>query len=170
VVPEGTVGELVVSGPVVSARYEDRPKDTGLAKIQGAGGVFWHRMGDLGYRDGAGRVWFCGRKSHRVRSKDGELYTIPCEGVFNAHPKVARSALVGVGEPGAQVPVLCVELEPGARRHKVAVREELLALAKTQAQTEGIKTVLFHYAFPVDIRHNAKIFREKLARWAAERL
>ena len=32
-----------------------------------------------------------------------------------------------------------------------------------------VKTILYHPSFPVDIRHNAKIFREKLAVWAAGR-
>jgi len=30
----------------------------------------------------------------------------------------------------------------------------------------AINTILYHPGFPVDIRHNAKIFREKLAVWA----
>ena len=30
----------------------------------------------------------------------------------------------------------------------------------------NIETILFHHRFPVDIRHNAKIFRERLAAWA----
>jgi hypothetical protein len=29
---------------------------------------------------------------------------------------------------------------------------------------------LYHKEFPVDVRHNAKIFREKLALWAAEKV
>jgi hypothetical protein len=33
-----------------------------------------------------------------------------------------------------------------------------------------IEHVLTHHPFPVDIRHNAKIFREKLAVWAAQEL
>ncbi|MBI3552655.1 MAG: AMP-binding protein [Elusimicrobia bacterium] len=167
---EGEIGEIVVKGPVVSARYEARPADTALAKIAGRDGAVYHRMGDLGSRDGLGRLWFCGRKSHRVRTSQGTLYTIPCEGVFNANPKVRRTALVGVGAPGAQIPVLCVELEPEFRRHRVAVREELFALASRHEHTRAIETILFHDAFPVDIRHNAKIFREKLAAWAARRL
>jgi hypothetical protein len=50
------------------------------------------------------------------------------------------------------------------------LRRELLALGARQPHTAGIKTILFHKSFPVDIRHNAKIFREKLAVWAAKEL
>ena len=33
---------------------------------QAGTGRIWHRMGDLGYFDSEGRLWFCGRKAHRV--------------------------------------------------------------------------------------------------------
>lgn len=165
----GEVGELVVKGPVVTAGYEARPKDNALSKIKTSDG-FYHRMGDLARRDAQGRYWFCGRKSQRVRTAQGDLFTDVCEGIFNAHPQVRRTALVGVGAPGAQVPVLCVELEEEARRHRVRIRGELLKLAQEHEATRAIGRVLFHDAFPVDIRHNAKIFREKLAVWAAHKL
>jgi olefin beta-lactone synthetase len=125
-----------------------------------------HRMGDLGYLDESGRLWFCGRKAHRVKTGAGELYTIPVEGIFNAHPAVKRTALVGVKE----TPVLCVELEAGARVKTDELTRELLRLAATHSQTGAIKTILYHPAFPVDIRHNAKIQREKLADWARSEL
>jgi hypothetical protein len=68
-------------------------------------------------------------------------------------------------------PVLCVELKEkylAAERQRIT--QELLALGATQAHTKNIQTFLFHPAFPVDIRHNAKIFREKLSVWAARQL
>lgn len=169
VLPDGEIGEIAVRGPVVTRRYHNRPEAEALAKISGPDGEIRHRMGDLGYRDGDGRIWFCGRKSHRVRTPSGVLYTIPCEAVFNRHPKARRTALVGVGEPGSQIPVLCVELEKGASGRK-AVKAELLALGAAHPHTLGIKTILFHPRFPVDVRHNAKIFREKLALWATRKI
>jgi acyl-CoA synthetase (AMP-forming)/AMP-acid ligase II len=170
--PRGEVGEIVVQGPVVTRSYYNRPESTALAKIADpARGGFYHRMGDLGYLDERGRLWFCGRKSQRVVTPSGTLYTIPCEGVFNAHPAVHRTALVGVPRPGGVEPVLCVELEKEAASTPPEVlRQELLALGAAHAQTRAIRTVLFHASFPVDIRHNAKIFREKLATWAAKQL
>ena len=170
--PAGEVGEIAVQGPVVTRSYINRPEATALAKIADpTGGGPFHRMGDLGYRDGRGRIWFCGRKSHRVVTPDGTLFTIPCEAVFNTHPEVARTALVGVGPRGAMRPVLCVEpLRRPGRADLDRLRRELLALGASRPHTGSIATVLFHLSFPVDIRHNAKIFREKLATWAARRL
>jgi acyl-CoA synthetase (AMP-forming)/AMP-acid ligase II len=169
--PPGEVGEIVVRGPAVTAVYCSRPHETALAKIPGAeGGGFWHRMGDLGYLDDRGRVWFCGRKSQRVITPHGTLFTVPCEGIFNAHPAVARTALVGVRRQGATEPVLCVEPEADKPQSAESLRKELLALGAAQDITRGIRTILFHRSFPVDVRHNAKIFREKLAAWAEGRL
>jgi acyl-CoA synthetase (AMP-forming)/AMP-acid ligase II len=169
-VEDGEIGEIVGKGPQVTASYFNRPESTALAKIDGGEkGGFFHRMGDLGYRDASGRIWFCGRKSHRVRTSSGDLYTIPCEAIYNTHPDVFRSALVGLGAAGSQTPVICIELESGVEpARKAQIREELLALGAGNELTAGITTLLFHPAFPVDIRHNAKIFREKLALWAAK--
>jgi olefin beta-lactone synthetase len=168
-VPTGKIGEIIVQGEQVTHGYYNRPDADHLSKIQDPEtGSFFHRMGDLGGRDEGGRVWFCGRKSHRVETAAGPLFTIPCEAVFNTHPHVYRSALVGVGSPGDLKPVVCIELEKGVQVDQNALREELLNIARSHIHTHTIETILFHPSFPVDIRHNAKIFREKLALWAAE--
>jgi olefin beta-lactone synthetase len=169
--PIGEIGEIVVQGAQVTAGYFGRPQSTALAKIADPAGGFFHRMGDLGYRDEQGRIWFCGRKAHRVPTSAGNLFTIPCEAIFNTHPQVFRSALVGIGAPGSQQPVICIELEMGiAASEQPRLKDELLAIGQANPLTAGIHALLFHPAFPVDIRHNAKIFREKLAAWAAEQL
>jgi len=163
------VGEIAVKGDQVTSSYINRPEATRLAKIPDPSGGFWHRMGDLGYQDNEGRVWFCGRKAHRVVTPQETLFTIPVEGVFNSHPQVFRTALVGIGKLGKQQPALCVELEAGVpEQEQGRIRRELIALGSKYPHTKSIIKILFHPAFPVDIRHNAKIFREKLAVWAAE--
>jgi acyl-CoA synthetase (AMP-forming)/AMP-acid ligase II len=169
---DGTVGEIIVRGPVVTREYFRRPEATALAKIHDPHrGGFFHRMGDLGYRDADGRLWFCGRKSHRVELEDATLYTICCEGVFNAHPEVARTALVGVTAGTGTRPVLCVEpVRRLTRRERQRVGDELRELGAGYPHTRRIETFLFHTSFPVDIRHNSKIFREKLAVWAEREL
>jgi len=168
--PLQQIGEIVVQGEQVTRSYFNRPDADRLAKIADPGGGFFHRMGDLGGMDDQGRVWFCGRKAHRVLTPEETLFTIPCEAVFNTHPDVFRTALVGIGNPGEQLPVLCVELERGRWINREKVRGELLDIGRAHIHTHGITTILYHPRFPVDIRHNAKIFREELARWAAGRL
>jgi olefin beta-lactone synthetase len=164
----GEIGEIAVSGPVVTASYFNRPQATELAKMRDETGAIWHRMGDLGYLDSEGRLWFCGRKSQRVVTSRGTLFTIPCEAIFNAQPGVYRSALVGVPANGQVHPVMCIEPERSAPWRDR--QRAFLDLAGRHAHTRSITQFLFHPSFPVDVRHNAKIFREKLAIWAARRL
>ncbi len=166
--PPGQIGEIIVAGEQVTRSYFNRTESTRLAKINDPiNQRFFHRMGDLGYCDEKGRIWFCGRKSHRVITARETLFTIPCEGVFNTHPQVFRTALVGVELAGRTVPLICIELEPGVERPQhQRVIAGLCDLAGRFSHTSQIKHFLIHPSFPVDIRHNAKIFREKLASWA----
>ncbi len=169
-VPQGEVGEITVKGALVSRQYFENHAANRLGKIKDGNDII-HRMGDVGWMDQKGRIWFCGRKSHRVITGPKTLFTIPCESLFNQHPEVFRSALVGIGSPGRQRPVICVERhksDHGKRRDRL--EQELLAIAAANELTESIKTILFHKAFPVDIRHNSKIFREQLARWAEKKI
>jgi acyl-CoA synthetase (AMP-forming)/AMP-acid ligase II len=163
--PDGEIGEIAIRGPVVSPEYKDRPDANAASKIRDGQG-FWHRTGDLGRRDESGRLWFCGRKAHRVRTAQGDLPSVPVEGVFNEAPGVARTALVGVGAPGHQLPVLWVELEPGASWSPEA-EAAMLARAEGTPWAGRVSRVLLHRGFPVDARHNSKIRREDLAAEAA---
>src|SRR5262249_46614070 len=133
----------------------------------GTPGPFWHRMGDVGYLDPQGRLWYCGRKSHIVTTDKGPLYTEPCEAIFNEHPRVARCALVGV----ARIPVLIVEPRkrqfPWRRADRRKFSRELVDLAASNPLTLDIHVVLFRRSLPVDVRHNSKIDRTRLALWAA---
>ncbi|WP_284581917.1 AMP-binding protein [Streptomyces sp. 2P-4] len=254
--PAGRVGEIAVRGDCVSPRYHHSPDADRLHKVPDAAdpaGPAWHRTGDLGYLDDDGRLWFCGRSAQRVRTEHRDLHTVRCEGVFNAHPQVRRTALVGIpaapdsgwgrggrtttrsgtargtaqrtiparaaagssahtntdtarrtaeggtaagsataaggsapGGPSGTAPggapadprrdrlrpVVCVEtvdehLDDAAWQRLTA---ELRALACAHAPTTGVEEFLHHPGFPVDIRHNAKIGREELARWAERRL
>ncbi len=188
--PCGEIGELIVRGPQASPRYVTRTEHNAVAKIGSGkerdrslisadvslgGGdaparsqAGWHRMGDVGYFDEAERFWYCGRKSHRVETKNGPLFTECVEAVFNTHPAVRRSALVGIGKKANQTPVLIVERQ--GTQATDALRVELIELAKRHPTTRMIERILFYSQLPVDVRHNAKIHRESLAEWAASQL
>jgi len=163
------VGEIIIKAPWATQSYFNREDLTQLTKIKDEDS-FWHRMGDLGRLDEQNRLWFYGRKSQRVITKNETLYTIPCEAIFNQHPDVKRSALVGTGSKNKQKPIIIVEPVNSKRINSSVGREkfveELLAHGATFPLTKSIQKVLFHSNFPVDVRHNAKIFREKLSLWA----
>ncbi|MBE0663905.1 MAG: AMP-binding protein [Bacteroidales bacterium] len=162
----GEVGEIVVNGPNVTQSYLADDWASKISKIaESNSSLLWHRTGDVGKSDENGRIWYFGRKSQRVETGTGTLFTIPCEAVFNQHPAVFRSALVGIKSNSQTEPVICIELKAGIKKSEHLVKE-LLNLAQENKWTKKVSTVLFHKNFPVDPRHNAKIFREKLSEWA----
>nr|WP_320013793.1 fatty acid CoA ligase family protein [uncultured Desulfobacter sp.] len=166
-VPENQVGEITVKADLVTEHYFNDANADLLAKIPDTDGKIWHRMGDLGWKDSKGRIWFCGRKAHRVETGKETLFTIPVEAIFNNHEKVYRSALTGVGPKNRQIPVVFVEPFEKISDEKHFLRE-LSDLAGRNPLTAGIEYIFIDYKFPVDIRHNSKIFREKLALKARE--
>ncbi len=169
--PVGEIGEIIVRGPVVTKGYDALPEATAAAKIAGPDGTVWHRMGDAGYLDAQGRLWFCGRKAERVETRQGTLYPDQVEAIFNAHPEVRRTALVGIGPRPHQRPAIVAEplsrevvATPSLRRKLV---RELRALGVQHPHTDRIRFAFLHPGFPVDVRHNAKIHRLQLAKWAS---
>lgn len=181
--PRGEIGELIVRGPQVSPEYVTRTEINLLAKIGAAHN--WHRVGDVGYLDEQDRFWYCGRKSQRARTKNGPLFTEKIEAVFNSLPGVRRSALVGVGPEDNQSPVIVVEpLERGVANSSARSKRRQEELVDGWYNVEPrlnnlwyaehgyvpLKNILFHPNLPVDVRHNAKINRELLAKWAAKRI
>ena len=165
--PRGKIGELMVTGPMVTKKYVVREDQNSKHKVADGDRV-WHRMGDVGYLDDRDRFWFCGRKAHRVVDGDRMLFTVPCEAIFNAHPAVYRSALVPRGQRPNQTPVVLIEThaeyQPSSAAEKEKLRDELLDLAARNPLTRRIQEVIIRdQKLPTDIRHNSKIFREQLA-------
>ncbi len=167
--PPGEIGEIIISGIQVSPRYFGKERETQMAKIPRTNGGLWHRMGDLGYLDEQGRLWFCGRKKHQVRSSVRTYYPVCVEGIVNTLPFVRCSALVGVGPHGDQNPVLLIEpFAPPSAAQRKTWQQQIIDLLHQHDIT--IKHVIFYpKAFPTDRRHNSKIERLDLARWVAKR-
>lgn len=168
--PQGEIGEICVRGPTTTERYFGRGQATLLAKINRDGAVV-HRMGDVGYFDAHGRLWYCGRKRDRVALADRTLHTAPVEEIFNTHSQVRRTALVGIQAREETLAVMCVELEEGVQWDR-KLEQDLIDMADRFEVTRGIRQFRPHPKFPVDIRHNAKIDRAKLqasAQWQFDR-
>ncbi len=170
----GEIGEIIVCGDVVTRAYENNTEENKIAKIPD-GNNFWHRMGDVGYLDEDGRLWFCGRRAHRVvcEKMHKTFYPIPCEALFNDHPEVFRTALVAVHSSGVikdTVAAIIIEPEKNSTLTAQQLIAEVKEIGQQNALTQEIDHYLIHPDFPVDIRHNAKIFREKLSVWASREL
>lgn len=164
ILPNYEIGEIIVSGTTVTKEYFELPEKTQEAKIYENEKV-WHRMGDIGYIDDKNRLWFLGRKSHRVETINGLMTPISCEAIFNRHPHVKRSALVGLGERGNQIPAIVIERfdhEYLSGKDRSIFESELISLAKKYDHTKDIQKIYLSKLFPVDVRHNIKIDRTKL--------
>lgn len=156
----GEIGEIVATGPSVTRSYDGLPEATAKAKMVDEEGRIWHRMGDAGYLDETGDLWFCGRLAERVETAEGTRFTECCEGIFHGFQGVKRVALIGLGRGPIQEPALVLEVLKGQRFDS----EKVLKRAKEVPMTAGIKRVFRSKRFPVDVRHNAKINRLELAR------
>ena len=162
--PAGSIGEIIVQGASVTRGYDYLPEANADSKIVD-GAELWHRMGDIGWIDDLGRLWFCGRKVERVLTDVGAMYTDCCEAIFNAHPWVYRSALIDLCHGR---PAIVIEPEksafPKSTDERARFIESLRELGQKNTQTVAIKDFFFEVKFPVDVRHNAKIHRLSLAR------
>ncbi|NNK14590.1 MAG: peptide synthase, partial [Desulfofustis sp.] len=155
---------------VVTRAYDGNHAQNLVSKVED-GDDFWHRIGDVGYLDTQDRLWFCGRKAHRVFSRNGIMYTICCEALINNHPDVFRSALVGIdSDQEYQKAIIIIELHKQSKRQVEDIVTEVKEICAAHPMLETIEHVLVHDSFPVDIRHNAKIFREKLSVWAQQQV
>jgi acyl-CoA synthetase (AMP-forming)/AMP-acid ligase II len=162
--PPGAVGEITVRGEQVTRDYFDDAANTAAHKILHDDGGVRHRVGDVGYLDPDGRLWFCGRKSHRVAWEGRTLFTEQVEGPFNALAAVRRSALVkGVG---GRLFLFVEPVDARSARRPERLASELRAVASGLGLT---LTFALRAKLPVDARHNAKILREVLAREVARR-
>lgn len=162
------IGEIIVSGSIVTANYHNMPDKTKNEKILDENNKLWHRMGDVGYLDEEGQLWFCGRKAHRVITETYTLYSVKLESLFNQHKDIARTALIGIGPKGKQIPAIVIERKDKRARispsEKTKMINDLLELSKNHPQGQAIRHFYFKSDFPVDIRHNIKIDRLELAR------
>lgn len=184
--PPGQIGEIIVRGPSVTKEYDALPEATDRAKIADPtldpglvssessslprAASVWHRMGDCGYRDDSGRLWFCGRLAERVEKPGGPLFTEQVEPVFNQLEGVRRTALIGHGEPGKQRAALVVEpTDASIVKDSATCRSfgrKLREATRNHPYAGRVTLFYFHPEFPVDVRHNAKIHRLTLTHWA----
>lgn len=167
--PDGEIGEILVRSDHVSPGYYRDAESTRKNKVPDPNGQ-WHRLGDTGYIDAKGRLWTCGRVGQRVRSAKGVVLPLLAEPIFDSHPQVHRSGLVGVPLNGSDVPVICVQLKLNCSATQKDSRKELLELGADHQATQAVKHVIFTQKLPVDPRHNSKIERALLAKWAARKL
>lgn len=161
----GITGEIVASAPHLHERYDRLHVTDRAARRDSAGGIRRHRTGDVGHLDATGALWVEGRLPHVITTADGVLTPVGPEQGAETAPGVGRAAAVGVGPAGVQQLVLVVESAPAARR--VGLADPDLAAAVRAAVGIPVAAVIVVPVLPTDVRHNSKVDRARLGRWAA---
>jgi len=159
--PPGATGEVLVRAPWLSDGYDQLWKTEHDARPLGSDGMPWHRTGDVGNVDTNGRLWIEGRSVHVIHA-ERPITPVPVEVAVEQLDGVTRCAAVGVGPRGVQRLIVVVE-EAGCRAGLAP--GDLAARVRT-AVGPDVAAVLVVPALPVDIRHNTKIDRAAVARWA----
>ena len=157
----GETGEVCVYSETVTPEYIGMQEKTEQAKIKDPRGGLWHRMGDLGFLDEEGRLWFSGRLTHRIELNGKTVPCVPQESIYNELEAIKRCAFVGPVVNGKPSPTLVVQL-----KNKLALKEQQELKAEIfRLDKEGndlIDNIIFIEKLPVDVRHNIKIDRIKL--------
>ena len=146
-----------MSAAQVKDRY-DRLWATETASSRDPG---WHRSGDVGHLDSAGRLWVEGRLVHVITTADGPLTPVGVEQRIEAESPVTGAAVVGVGPRHSAGGSGGGPSNPHTRWVGERARQRCSGAAGVR-----LAAVLGIDALPVDIRHAAKIDRQRLARWA----
>ena len=154
---EFEIGEIIVSSSTVTSGYFNLENKTALSKIYDKDKL-WHRMGDTGYFDSESRLWFTGRVAHSFTIGFNKYFPIPIEQFFLSIKTITKVAFVKVKEHQT---ALIVE---GDKSSLVEIKDTIY---KNSLKVDHI---LFHPSFPVDIRHNIKVDRAALAKWALKKV
>jgi acyl-coenzyme A synthetase/AMP-(fatty) acid ligase len=150
---------------VSAAHVKDRYDALWATERRSARDRGWHRTGDVGRLDDAGRLWVQGRLVHVVTAPAGPVTPVGPEQRVEALTGVRAAAVVGVGPAGTQAVVVVVVPEGRVPRSPVA--ELRLADRVRAAAGVDVAAVLVRADLPVDIRHASKVDRAAVARWAA---
>ncbi len=137
-------GEIVVTGEHVLKGYLGARGDE-ETKFR-VGDTVWHRTGDAGTLDHAGRLWLLGRCTGRIDDDRGRLYPFAAEAAAHHDSHVQRAAAVACRGQRTLLLEWCDETRPG----DVEAIQDLLRWAP-------IDQVRVWKRLPVDTRHNAKI-------------
>ncbi|MCT4641560.1 MAG: fatty acid CoA ligase family protein [Bacteriovoracaceae bacterium] len=146
----GQVGEIIVNSTTTTIGYNNMEDITKASKIYDEN-TFWHRMGDMGYMDDKGQLWFLGRVAHTFETNDSMYTPINIEQFFIAKNEIEKAAFIRA-----------------KNKNVIILNSKNEALAKDIIKKNNlpIDKVLVNENFPVDIRHNIKIDRKKLSTWA----
>jgi acyl-CoA synthetase (AMP-forming)/AMP-acid ligase II len=139
--PQGTSGEICVSGDIVMKGYYKQPEKTAETIIDG-----WLHTGDVGHLDAEGFLHITDRKKDLIITGGFNVYPSEVEQVIWSHSAVLDCAVIGVpDEKWGEAVKAVIELKPGA----TANPEEIIALCKDRlGSVKAPKSVDFIASLP----------------------
>jgi len=153
----GEIGEITVSGKHVLKGYADSSQNR-ATKIE-VDGTIWHRTGDAGYFDDAGRLWLVGRCSAVIQDSRGSAYPFQVEYAVKSVRGIRQAALVGYNKQRVLV------LETTGREFQ----SDCAAAARCVLEHD-IDRIITVRRIPMDKRHDAKVDYPALHRMLDGRL
>ena len=105
ILPQGEIGEVVISGPNVTPGYENNPDANAKAFTNG-----WFRTGDQGRIDPEGYLFLTGRLKEQINRGGEKVSPLEVDVVLLDHPAVAQAITFGIphGKLGEEVGAVIV--------------------------------------------------------------
>jgi fatty-acyl-CoA synthase len=116
-VPQGSVGEVCVRGPIVMSGYWKRPEETAAAFRSN-----WLHTGDMGYFDEDGYLYLVDRKKDIIITGGYNVYPREIEDILYGHPDITAAAVIGVPDPDWGESVIAVVVSSNSHLDREGVR------------------------------------------------
>lgn len=152
--PNGSIGEIVGSSPLLMTEYYKNPEKTTEAIQNG-----WLHTGDVGYLDDEGYLFLTGRKKDLIISGGVNVYPIDIEEIIAHHPAVKDVAVFGVPHNDwGETPVAAVILKESV----TVTTSELKTFAndRLEARYQKVTDVIIVPDFPKNVA--GKILKREL--------
>ncbi|MGV0713793.1 fatty-acid--CoA ligase FadD8 [Mycolicibacterium sp. XJ662] len=148
-VPQGEVGEICVSGPLVSGGYWNKPEATAETFRDG-----WMHTGDLAREDADGFYYIVDRTKDMIVTGGFNVFPREVEDVVAEHPSVAQVCVIGTpDEKWGEAVTAVVVLRPDADRSDEAVTrmtsEIQAAVKERKGSVQSPKQVIVVDSVPV---------------------
>ena len=136
-VPQGDIGELIVSGPGVMLCYYKNPEAT--AEILKNG---WLYTGDMARMDEEGFIYLVDRKKDVVISGGENLYPVQIEDFLRKYDKIKDVAVIGLPDPRlGEIAAAIIEIKDGL----TCTAEEINQFCKELPRYKRPRKIIFDH-------------------------
>lgn len=146
--PQGELGEVLISGPQIMRGYWNQPEASAQTLVELNGRV-WLRSGDLGYVDPDGCFFIVDRLKRMINVSGYKVWPAECEMMLYRHPAVNEVAVISAPHPRSGEMVRAV----------IALKPEYRGKVQASEIIEFSKSLMAAYKVPKDVE-----FRDALPR------